>query len=703
VKKLTVLFLTLLSTILYTSPAHAGPIALIGIGALVGAGAAAFGFIAASVLTAAAIGAAVGLAAALLAPALMGGMFDTPDYNVTQNAQAVNDGIQLNKTGTLESIPVVYGTRKVGGKVVYLSTGGSRNKYLYMVLVLSEGEIDSIQDIYINDVISTDPRFNNRFQFEIKTGTDNQAAANIFMTGEAPGWDSTFTLSGIAYIACRFEWKKIDNQDDADANPYSGIPRVQVVMRGKKVKSMAGLNNTHATAYENETGIGFSNNPADCLADYLRNPRYGRGLPNDRINFVSFSTARAKFAQIVTYNTGVKGLVLTCDAVIDTGRSLLDNVKLFLANCRSGIPYVQGRFKLKMQDTGHDTDSQNPTPAILPIPGTTDNKVSMKHIVGGMKIQGNGTREHFNQVKITYVDPTNEWKTNEVIYPELNSSPDLLYLAEDNGRRLTKELAFNHIISKHIASDLAHIILTQSRDKKSIAFDATAELHEAEVNDIINVDYDPLAIQANYRIKTIKINADYTISLTAQEHIPAAYVFSDTSTIQGSSNQLKYVDNIAETKYYAPNEDGTWDSVVTPPANPNEPSLPVNNSGIDPADLNINNFAVRVTRDWSLTNARQLLTVNCVVSDNIADQTRTLILESYSNLDDRWIVQGDFDPGTVAKVGGFYPFIVGVAMDGSPHQFRLRVITDNNDRFPSAISTYDAPLSKYRSSKYVSF
>ena len=80
-----------------------------------------------------------------------------------------------------------------------------------------------------------------------------------------------------------------------------------------------------------------------------------------------------------------------------------------------------------------------------------------------------------------------------------------------------------------------------------------------------------------------------------------------------------------------------------------------------------------------------------------------MILERYSNLDDKYILEGSFDPGTVEKVGGFYPFIVGVAMDGSDHVYRLRVIMDNNDRFPSATATYTAPLSKYRSSKYISF
>ena len=695
-KHLKILLLTLLATVGFSTPALAGPAIIIGalIGGAVAAGAAAAGLIAASILTAAAIGAAIGAVAGALAPDLLGGMFDTPDYNVTQNAQAENDGILVNKTGMLESIPVVYGTRKVGGTIVFLATQGDRNKYLYAAVILSEGEIESIGEIFINDVVSTDPRYAGRFSFQSFTGADDQGASSLL--SEAQGWGATNRLQGIAYIACRFEWKKIDNQDDADANPFGGIPKIQAVIRGKKVTSMAGLTNSYSTAYESETSQAFSNNPADCIADYLRNPRYGRGLANNRINFASFSTARAKYAQTVTYVNGNRGPVLTCDAVVDTGRSLLDNTKLFIANARSGLPYVQGRFKLKLHDTGHATDSQNPTPAITLT-------VTMDQIVGGLKLQGNGIKNHFNQMKLTYIDPEQEWKTNEVIYPELNSALDTQYLAEDNGRRLTKEMAFNHIIQKHIAADIASILVLQSRNRKSIEFDATAELHEVEVADIIKVEYSPLGIDTNYRVNSVKINADYTIGITASEHTPSTYVFTDDATIYGSTSQRKYVGNTAQTVYYAPNPDGTWEGIVAPPATPNEPTTPINSSGISATDLNIDNFSVRVTRDWSAENSRQIVTVNCVVSDNIADQTKELVLESYSALNNVWIPAGSFDPGTVEKVGGFYPFIVGVAMDGSDHVYRLRVIMDNNDRFPSATATYTAPLSKYRSSKYISF
>ena len=265
-------------------------------------------------------------------------------------------------------------------------------------------------------------------------------------------------------------------------------------------------------------------------------------------------------------------------------------------------------------------------------------------------------------------------------------------------------MAFNHIIQKHIAADIASILLLQSRNRKNIEFDATAELHEVEVGDIITVQYSPLGIDGFFRVNSLKINADYTIGVTASEHTPGTYVFSDNATIYGAVSQIKYVGNLAQTKYYSPNSDGiTWHSVTTPPPTSNEPTIPINTSNPTAASFNIFTFDVKYTRDWSLTNARQIVIINAVVSDDFVDQIQRLEVQEYSVLNKVWVGMGSFDPGAVEKVSGKYQFIVGVAMDGSNHQFKLLAVTDNNDRFSSATAIYQAPLSKYRTSKYVSF
>ena len=51
---------------------------------------------------------------------------DFGDQDVEQNAK----GVLVNKCSANADIPVVYGTRKVGGNVVFLETSGTDNQYL---------------------------------------------------------------------------------------------------------------------------------------------------------------------------------------------------------------------------------------------------------------------------------------------------------------------------------------------------------------------------------------------------------------------------------------------------------------------------------------------------------------------------------------------------------------------------------------------
>ena len=62
----------------------------------------------------------------------------------------------------------------------------------------------------------------------------------------------------------------------------------------------------------------YNANPANCILDYLMNPRYGAGIPKEQINASSFWIAAVKYDQTVTYNNTYTGKALTCNAVIDT-------------------------------------------------------------------------------------------------------------------------------------------------------------------------------------------------------------------------------------------------------------------------------------------------------------------------------------------------------------------------------------------------
>ena len=105
-------------------------------------------------LVATAIGATAG---AVVTGAIVGAMTDEPELS-NETVEATAPSMLLNKASNNANIPVIYGTRKVGGTRVYMEVSGSDNKYLHLILVVGEGEIDSFTEFYLNDVAWDDAR-----------------------------------------------------------------------------------------------------------------------------------------------------------------------------------------------------------------------------------------------------------------------------------------------------------------------------------------------------------------------------------------------------------------------------------------------------------------------------------------------------------------------------------------------------------------
>ena len=178
---------------------------------------------------------------------------DVPDFG-TNDFEETERGILLNKQSNNACIPVIYGERLVGGTRVFLETSGTDNTYLYVALVLSEGEVNSIEEIRVDDkvvtfdgalthgtvreVASSDSNFykadpnvegssaESTIQIQAFLGKDDQVASSVLTP--LSSWGSNHRLRGICYLAMRFKW----NQD-----VFGGIPVVQAKVKGKKIVS----------------------------------------------------------------------------------------------------------------------------------------------------------------------------------------------------------------------------------------------------------------------------------------------------------------------------------------------------------------------------------------------------------------------------------------------------------------------------------
>ena len=253
-----------------------------------------------------------------------------PDTSFGDNAMdSYEQGVLLNKQSNNASIPVVYGERLLGGTRIFLETSGSTNQYLYMAIVLAEGEINSIEEILVDekpvtwtgsltngtvrDVGSGDSNFYKDSTSHIRVqsffGTDSQTVSSVL--DPASGWGSNHRLRGVCYLALRFKW----NQD-----VFSSIPKVQARIKGKKVVSYNSSLVAQTAAY--------STNPAWCILDYLTNERYGKGLSISDIELQSFYDAsQICVTQVTPYSGGSNINIFDTNYVLDTARKVIDNLR----------------------------------------------------------------------------------------------------------------------------------------------------------------------------------------------------------------------------------------------------------------------------------------------------------------------------------------------------------------------------------------
>ena len=454
---------------------------------------------------------------------LLGGLGNMP--NAESEAQR-QQGVLGQRQGSVVNIPVVYGYRKVGGIVTFAETGSTNNQYLWVAYVFAEGPVEGLREVFIDDwLLPTDMvanlnagntvdiasgKYAGRVKLQWFPGVyfDTPSSSTIGTTSickDSPGWKTTMTYNGMAVLFARYEWKEIRTQEDANNNPFSGnIPVVQATILGKKVASLV-ISNPDSYNYSTAP-VRYSTNPAEILLDYLRNPRYGKGLVNDDIDWVTWRWAASKCNQVVTYVTGITGNILTCNHVLDTSQSIFANVKTMLMGMRAYMPYVQGKYKLKIEDAGNDTD-------ILSGVATIVNTFTREDIVGNITYTGIERSSKYNQVAVTYVDPDNKWTTQQVIYPETETERQV-YIALDGGRENKLEATFPTLTNYAIAKDMARLLFNKSRFQETCTLTVTSEAMELEPGDNIRIQSTLLNFTTTpWRIVQITLNDDMSYTL----------------------------------------------------------------------------------------------------------------------------------------------------------------------------------------------
>ena len=461
---------------------------------------------------------------------------EIPDFG-DNNSDQIAKGVLVNKFSANAHIPVVYGTRKVGGNVVFLETSGTDNEFLYMAIVLSEGEINDITSIFVNDnlvtfdgdiaddtersVDSSDANFfkapdadsSARSLITIRPhyGTDSQSACSLLST--LSSWTSNHRLRGLAYISLKFEW---------NPDAFGSLPTVNAIVQGKKVynpnldSTVTGGSGSHRA--DTSSTWEYSDNPIYQLLDYMRNDRFGMGISNSYFDsdFADWQTAGDVCDTDITPFTGASTIdLMDSHTVVDTSKKAIDIVKDFIRGSRSFLNFSAGKYKILVEGSGSAA-----------ITLTEDN------ILGGIQISSKNKNSRYNRVIVNFTNPNKNYQSDTAQFPPVDetglASADqhATMKTADGGLLLEGRFDFSMLTNPHQAQEMAEIILRRSRTSLDINIKTDATALDLIIGDIVNVTHaTPSFSSKPFRVQGMTLNVDHTVTLQCSEHQDSYYAF----------------------------------------------------------------------------------------------------------------------------------------------------------------------------------
>jgi len=350
---------------------------------------------------------------------------------------------------------IIYGEARVGSLRVYDASTGTDNEFLHRVLVFAGHEIDSYQQIYLNDeVVTFNPitgnvtsptRYDGFVQIKPYFGTTTQTADPDLVSATASlaqgVWTTNHRLQGIAYLYVRFKY-------DADKFP-NGVPTVSATIRGKKVFDPR----TDTTAW--------SNNPALCLRDYLVSD-YGLAQNVSKVEDNFVITAANICDEIVDSEKRY-----TCNGNFVTSFEPNQIISDLLTSMGGLFWYSQGKWRMKA--------------AAYATPTVTLDENDLR---SGISLSTrHSRRSNFNTVKGKFKGAESNWQ--EADYPAVT---DPVFVSEDSGIVNTLDFSLPFTTSSKTAQRIANIALRRNREQLTFSASFGLRAFQVEVGDFVYVN-----------------------------------------------------------------------------------------------------------------------------------------------------------------------------------------------------------------------
>ena len=422
-------------------------------------------------------------------------------------------------------LPVIYGKSRVFGSITFADIT-SDNQTMAFIITLCEGPIETIGQIWWDDFKLTLDSNGN-----VTNATDSQGETDDFLNGnltvkkfKAGGRCSpmeTFstkwatnavnrTMPNVAYLYVELKY----NRDESVTGLTS---KLGAEVDGKLVRTFSGSTLSSVTSY--------SNNPAECLLDYLTSTFYGCGdvMSDSDLDLDSFISHKAFCDTLITHTdkegNSTTAKRYTTNGVINTFDERDLNVSDLVICSQSIFSYNLGKFQVVSDTTGSSVMSFNP-----------DN------MYGDVTIVNDGFNSSLNKLNISFSSYDQKYQDDQVFL----DLPD--NLKSYNEPELVQDTRFKFLNNNIMVQRVGNVIVKTSRDNLIVSFKTDTRALQLQVTDIISVTNSTYG----FTDKLFKINSITEIDMnsdgvsgyfiTAQEYNADAYAEEALTEFQTAPN-----------------------------------------------------------------------------------------------------------------------------------------------------------------------
>ncbi|UYP80726.1 DUF1983 domain-containing protein [Pseudomonas asiatica] len=348
-------------------------------------------------------------------------------------------------------------------------------EWLHMVYVLSEGEIDGLEDIFLGEEVVQ--AYGEHASYELIT---NPTQVNAFLKANSPDWRDTQIGRGLSFVRLSFKYS-------AEKYP-SGIPDVRFVLRGRR------------DIYDPRTGTsGYSENTALHILWFLRNRC---GVPDDEIVFASFANSASVCDEMLANADGSTSARYRSGCVIGADESRTQVMQKLEAACGGKLIRVGGRWMLQ----------------VGAYYGPYDFEITEDMVIGTVTGSTEPTNDSaINTVRGTFVDPAQAWA--ETDYPEVSVSE---WVVADGGEA-AETLSFSYVSNPYQAQRLANIELRRRRAGGTLSIPMNFMGYNCRPGRSVKVNLPSLNIVGEFIVTDWSMSAESGCNVSVAQNEPAIF------------------------------------------------------------------------------------------------------------------------------------------------------------------------------------